>query len=628
MTGTNRASLRTALGALGVVYGDIGTSALYAFRECLSFGVSQHDEGILGILSLIIWTLILLGTIKYLTFVTRADNHGEGGILALLSLAFPESVREASKQKLAAVMIVIGVSGAALLYGDGVITPAISVLSATEGLIVAAPWLQPFTVPLTILILVGLFSFQRKGTESVAKLFGPIMLLWFLTLGITGVRQIVSSPEVLAAINPFYAVRFLAVHGFDTLVVLGGVFLVTTGAEALYADLGHFGRKPIALAWHWVVFPSLLLNYLGQGALVLRDPAARENPFFHMVPTWMLWPLIALATAAAVIASQALISGAFSLTMQSVQMGYTPFINIRHTSHEEHGQIYIPQINTLLAVGCIALVLVFRSSDALASAYGIAVTLTMIATTLLLYFAVRRVWKWSAVRATALCAPFLGIELAFLAANSTKIAEGGWMPLAIGGIVFVMMTTWKKGRHQLRRCFPETLSLREFVASTSSHGQHSAVPARVPGTAVFLAGQPRGTPGSLLHNLKHNKVLHERNVILTIRTDRIPYVSKLSRLEIHDLSHGFYRVVAHFGFMETPSLSEVIQCCALKNFIIEEEKTSFFLGREILVCTNKPGMARWHKSLYSAMNRLAQRPAEFFKLPVNRTVELGQRVEF
>jgi KUP system potassium uptake protein len=628
MSGTNRASLRSALGALGVVYGDIGTSVLYAFRECLSFGVSQHSEGILGILSLIIWTLILLGTVKYLTFVTRADNHGEGGILALLSLAFPESISEAAKSKLAAVMIVIGVAGAALLYGDGVITPAISVLSATEGLIVAAPWLEHFTVPLTILILVGLFSLQRKGTESVAKLFGPIMLVWFLVLAITGVREVVSSPEVLAAINPFYAIRFLAVHGWDTLIILGGVFLVTTGAEALYADLGHFGRKPIALAWYLVVFPALILNYLGQGALALRDPTTRENPFFHMVPGWLLWPLIALATVAAVIASQALISGAFSLTMQSVQMGYTPFINIRHTSHEEHGQIYIPQINTLLAVGCIALVLIFRNSDALASAYGIAVTLTMIATTVLLYFAVRRVWKWSALRATALCVPFLGIELAFLAANSTKIKEGGWMPLAIGGVVFLMMTTWKKGRHLLSKSFSETLSLREFVASTASDRRHSVNPVRVSGTAVFLAGQPRGTPGSLLHNLKHNKVLHERNVVLTIGTDRIPYVSKLCRVEITDLSHGFYRVVAHFGFMETPSLSEVIECCALKNFMIEEEKTSFFLGREILVCTNKPGMARWHKSLYSAMSRVAQRPAEFFKLPVNRTVELGQRVEF
>jgi KUP system potassium uptake protein len=453
MAETNRASFRSALGALGVVYGDIGTSVLYAFRECLSFGVSRTDESILGILSLIIWTLILLGTVKYLTFVTRADNQGEGGILALLSLAFPESVREAHKSRLAAVIIVIGVFGAALLYGDGVITPAISVLSATEGLIVAAPWLEPFTVPLTIAILVGLFSFQRKGTESVAKLFGPIMLVWFLTLGITGALQVLRSAEVLAAINPFYALRFLAVHGPHALIVLGGVFLVITSAEALYADLGHFGRKPIAVAWYWVVFPSLILNYLGQGALVLREPTARENPFFHMAPNWMLWPLIALATVAAVIASQALISGAFSLTMQSVQMDYTLFINIRHTSHEEHGQVYIPQINTLLAIGCIALVLGFRSSDGLASAYGIAVTLTMIATTLLLYFAAQRVWKWSSARATALCAPFLLVELGFLAANSAKIAEGGWLPLAIGCVVFLMMTTWKKGRHLVRKSF-------------------------------------------------------------------------------------------------------------------------------------------------------------------------------
>ncbi len=627
MTGTHRAPLRSALGALGVVYGDIGTSVLYAFRQCLSFDVSRHDEGILGILSLIIWTLILLGTVKYLTFVTRADNHGEGGILALLSLAFPESVRETHKSKLSTVMIVIGVSGAALLYGDGVITPAISVLSATEGLIVAAPWLEPFTVPLTLAILIGLFSFQRKGTESVAKLFGPIMLVWFLTLGITGALQVLRSTEVLAAVNPFYALRFLALHGADSLTVLGGVFLVTTGAEALYADLGHFGRKPIAVAWYGVVFPSLILNYLGQGALVLRDPTARENPFFHMVPSWMLWPLIALATAAAVIASQALISGAFSLTMQSVHMGYTPFINIRHTSHEEHGQVYIPQINTLLAVGCIALVLGFRSSDALASAYGIAVTLTMIATTLLLYFAAQRVWKWSAARAAALCVPFLLLELGFLAANSTKIAEGGWLPLAIGAVVFLMMTTWKKGRHLVRKSFPETLSLREFIASTAPHEGASAVPARVPGTAVFLAGQPQGTPVSLLHNLKHNKVLHERNIVLTILTDRIPYVSKLSRVEIKARSHGFYRVVAHFGFMETPTIREVIEGCALQDFIIEEQKTSFFLGREILVCTDKPGMALWHKFLYAAMSRHAQRPAEFFKLLANRTVELGQRIE-
>ena len=423
---TNGASVGSALGALGIVYGDIGTSVLYAFRECLHHGVGDQ-EGILGILSLIIWTLTLLVTVKYLTFVIRADNQGEGGILALLSLAFPESVNQAEKSKLTIAMIAIGVTGAALLYGDGVITPAISVLSATEGLSVAAPWLTPFTVPLTVVILVLLFVFQRKGTESVARLFGPVMLVWFLTLAITGILQIVRHPSVLAAINPLHAVHFLTSHGVESLVILGSVFLVATGAEALYADLGHFGRRPIALAWHWVVFPSLLLNYLGQGALALRDPSTHESPFFHMVPSWLLWPLIALATAATVIASQALISGAFSLTMQAVQMGYVPFLNIRHTSHEEHGQIYISQINTLLALGCIALVIGFKRSGALASAYGIAVTATMIATTLLFYFAARRVWKWSILRAGALCALLLAVEGAFLAANGAKVMQGAWL---------------------------------------------------------------------------------------------------------------------------------------------------------------------------------------------------------
>ena len=623
---TNGAPVGSALGALGIVYGDIGTSVLYAFRECLHHGVGDQ-EGILGILSLIIWTLTLLVTVKYLTFVMRADNQGEGGILALLSLAFPESVNEAEKSKLTIAMIAIGVTGAALLYGDGVITPAISVLSATEGLSVAAPWLAPFTVPLTVVILVLLFAFQRKGTESVARLFGPVMLVWFLTLAITGILQIVRHPSVLAAINPLHAVHFLTSHGVESLVILGSVFLVATGAEALYADLGHFGRRPIALAWHWVVFPSLLLNYLGQGALALRDPATHENPFFHMVPSWLLWPLIALATAATVIASQALISGAFSLTMQAVQMGYAPFINIRHTSHEERGQIYISQINTLLALGCIALVIGFKSSSALASAYGIAVTLTMIATTLLLYFAARRVWKWSVLRAGALCALLLAVEGAFLAANGAKVMHGGWFALAIGAAVFLLMTTWKKGRYLLRKNSLQMLSLRDLIVSTTALGRDCGLPARVPGTAVFLAGQPKGAPIALLHNLKHNRVLHERNIVLTIVTDRIPYVPKDSRIEIKDLSENFFRIIAHFGFMETPTISEIIECCAMKDFVIEEEKTSFFLGRETIICTRKPGMARWREHLFVAMSRHAQRPAEFFKLPFNRTIELGGRVE-
>ena len=620
------ASAGSALGALGIVYGDIGTSVLYAFRECLAHGI-EDQQGILGILSLIIWTLTLLVTVKYLTFVMRADNQGEGGILALLSLAFPESVTQGEKSKLSMVMIAIGVIGAALLYGDGVITPAISVLSATEGLSVAAPWLAPFTVPITVLILVILFSFQRKGTESVAKLFGPVMLVWFATLAITGIFQIVRHPSVLAAINPIHAARFLISHGSGSLIIMGSVFLVATGAEALYADLGHFGRKPIALAWHCVVFPSLLLNYLGQGALALRDPTTHESPLFHMVPSWLLWPLIALATAATVIASQALISGAFSLTMQAVQMGYVPFINIRHTSHEEHGQIYISQINTLLAVGCIALVIGFRSSTALAGAYGIAVTMTMVATTLLLFFAARREWKWSIPRAAALCALLLAVEGTFLAANAAKITHGGWLPLAFGAAVFLLMTTWKKGRYLLRKNSLQMLSLRDLIVSTTALGRESGLPARVPGTAMFLAAQPKGAPVPLLHNLKHNRVLHERNIVLTIITDRIPYVKKDSRIELKDLSQGFFRIIAHFGFMETPTISEIVQCCAMKNFVIEEQKTSFFLGRETIVSTRKPGMMGWREHLFIAMSHHAQRPAEFFKLPFNRTIELGGRIE-
>ena len=623
----NKAPLGSALGALGIVYGDIGTSVLYAFRECLEHGI-RDQEGILGILSLIIWTLTLLVTFKYVTFVIRADNQGEGGILALLSLAFPESVTGgAEKSKFAAGMIAIGVTGAALLYGDGVITPAISVLSATEGLSVAAPGLAPFTVPLTVVILVLLFAFQRKGTESVSKLFGPVMLVWFLTLAITGIVHIVRHPTVFEAINPLHAAYFVGSHGEASLAVLGSVFLVATGAEALYADLGHFGRKPIALAWYWIVFPSLVLNYLGQGALILREPGAHSSPFFHMVPSWLLWPLIALATAATVIASQALISGAYSLTMQAVQMGYVPFINIRHTSHEEHGQIYIPQVNTLLAIGCVALVVGFKSSNALASAYGIAVTLAMLATTLLLPFAARRLWKWSAMQIGALCIPLFALEATFFAANSTKVMHGAWLPLAIAGFLFLLMTTWKKGRNLLRKSTPQLLSLRDFVISTTALGRESGLPARVPGTAVFLSARAQGAPMSLLHNLKHNRVLHERNIVLTIATDRVPYVPGASRVEIKDLSQGFFRIIAHFGFMETPSIREIIDCCAKRNFVIEEQKTSFFLGLETIVCKGKAGMPRWREHLFAAMSRHAQKPAEFFKLPANRVIELGQQVE-
>ena len=617
--------LGSALGALGIVYGDIGTSVLYAFRECLAHS-GRHQEEILGILSLIIWTLTLLVTFKYLTFVMRADNQGEGGILALLSLAFPESVNEAPKSRLTIAMIGVGLIGAALLYGDGVITPAISVLSATEGLTVAAPWLAHFSVPLTVVILVLLFAFQRKGTESVVKAF------WTYHAGVVpyasnnrnhpncslSQRLCGDQSPPRPGVSNFTWDRIAHNSGqrFSSGYGCRGA-LRGPGALRPKADCSRVVR---------VVFPSLLLNYFGQGALVLRDPSTHESPFFHMVPSWSVWPLIALATAATVIASQALISGAFSLTMQAVQMGYVPFINIRHTSHEEHGQIYIPQINTLLAIGCIALVIGFRKSEALASAYGIAVTLTMLATTLLLYFAARRVWKWSRIRAGALCAIPLVVEGAFFTGNSLKVLHGGWLPLAIGAVVFLQMTTWKKGRYLLRKNSRQMLSLTDLIISTTALDE-SGLPCRVPGTAVFLSAQPKGAPASLLHNIRHNRVLHQRNIVLTIVTDRIPYVQKSARVEIKDLSHGFFRIIAHFGFMETPTIGEVIQSCALKDFVIEEHKTSFFLGRETIIPTGEPGMARWREHLFVAMSHHAQRPAEFFKLPVTRTIELGGQVE-
>ena len=523
-------------------------------------------------------------------------------------------------------MLLIGVSGASLLYGDGVITPAISVLSATEGLSVAAPWLTPFTVPLTVLILVALFVFQRKGTESVAKLFGPVMLVWFLTLATTGLLQIIHYPEVFAAINPWHAVRFLFTNSSSSLVILGSVFLVATGAEALYADLGHFGRKPIALAWHSIVFPALLLNYLGQGALVLRDPPTRENPFFHMVPGLLLWPLIGLATLATVIASQALISGAFSLTMQAVQMGYVPFINIRHTSHEEHGQIYIPQINTLLAIGCIALVVAFRSSDALASAYGIAVTMTMIATTLLLYFAARRCGTGAS----------FGLERSVFSPGAGRSVPGGQQHQDFSGRM-AALGDWRGGfpsyDHLENRPLPPAQERRADAFAQRPHRVDYRARARVRITRKSawygcVPGRPHARRSDVaLAQSQANRVLHERNIVLTIMTDRTPYVAKASRVTIHDLTEGFFRITAHFGFMETPTISEIIASCGINDFVIDEQKTSFFLGRETIICTGKPGMARWREHLFAAMSRHAQRPAEFFKLPVNRVIELGQNVE-
>ena len=614
----------TALTALGVVYGDIGTSPLYALKTCFSHesGVLATHDNVLGILSLIFWALILIVSVKYLVFVLRADNRGEGGILALMALAFPERKKETSPRT-KWVLIAFGLFGAALLYGDGLITPAISVLGAMEGLEVAAPAFKPYVVPLTIIVLIGLFCVQRVGTGSVGRVFGWVMLLWFVTLAVLGVLQIVHRPEVLKCVNPAYAWQFFAENGRPGFLLLGAVFLVLTGAEALYADMGHFGKKPIRAAWFGLVLPALFINYLGQGALVLNNPEAASNPFFRMAPEWALYPLVALATAAAVIASQALISGSFSLTMQAVQLGYMPRVAIEHTSSSARGQIYIPWVNWGLMLACIGLVLGFRSSDNLASAYGIAVVLTMIITTLLFYFTARRLWKWSLIPTAALCAVFLAAELCFLGANLTKIAHGGWFPLTIGAIGFTIMATWKTGRSRLRqRLMNSLLPIEDFLKDVAESKPH-----RVNGTAIFLAGNPDGTPAALTHNFKHNKIIHKRVILLTILTEEIPYVEMERRITVADLGEGFFRVIGRYGFMEEPDAQEILKLCKPLGLNFREMETTFFLSRETIIASERRGLARWRKRLFALLSRNAQPANAYFRLPPNRVVELGLQVE-
>jgi KUP system potassium uptake protein len=615
-----------SLVALGVVFGDIGTSPLYAFKECLRQGTTPAD--IYGTVSLIIWSLIVLVSIKYVGIVLQADNNGEGGILALLALAFPEAARKEGMNA-ATIMTALGVFGAALLYGDGVITPAISVLSAVEGLEAASPLLDRMVVPVTICILVALFSIQRFGTAAVGGTFGKIMFLWFLLLGATGLVHVWRQPAILAALNPAVGLRYLFAHGLKSTVVLGSVFLAVTGGEALYADMGHFGRAPIRLSWNFFVFPSLALNYLGQGALVLSRPSAAANPFFQLAPHWALWGLVILATAATVIASQALISGAYSLTMQAIQMGYLPRIQVKHTSDEESGQIYIPRVNILLAIVCIVLVVAFRSSSALASAYGVAVTLTMLTTTGLFFWVASRVWRWNIVIAVVVCAVFGGVEASFFSSNILKVAHGGWLPIAIGSIVFYGMTTWKVGREQIRKRLQSTMQFDQFVASIELSGllADELSPHRVRGTAVFLASSPVGTPIALLNNLKHNRVIHERNILLTFLTERVPYWVEKPRLEITAISERFFRVIAHFGFMEIPSIDKVAEAARAQNLELRPEKTTFFLGRETLVPSKAKGLSRLRRALFRFMSRNAENAADFFQLPSNRTVEIGFPVE-
>jgi KUP system potassium uptake protein len=620
-------SLSLTLGALGVVYGDIGTSVLYAFKECLHHGISTNAE-IIGVLSLIVWTLLILVGLKYLRHIMRADNQGEGGILALLSLAFPRGNKGTGAA--AAGMVAVGIAGAALLYGDGAITPAISVLSAVEGLVIATEKLKPFVIPLTLGILAGLFAVQSKGTGAIGKFFGPVMLLWFSLMGILGIVHIADNLSVLKALNPLEGFEFLIHHGSRALVIMGSVFLVVTGGEALYADMGHFGREPIARGWTFLVCPALVLNYLGQGALVLTDPSARENPFFHMAPSWGLYPLIALATAATIIASQALISGAFSLTMQGIQMGYVPRMEIFHTSKEEHGQIYIPKLNIMLAIGCAGLVIGFQSSTALASAYGIAVTLTMLATTALFYFASQRLWGWSRVKAGAFCLLFGSLEAVFFASNSLKILHGGWFPLVAGAMIFVVMTTWKDGRHLLQSRIAPIMPLDDFIVSIGLAGalDEQNKLHRSQGTAVFLASNSEGTPNALVKNIKHNQVVHTRNIILTILTDKgRAHVPFEECVQVEDCTEGFYRVIARFGFIETPHINEVIRAASQAGLVIQPERTTFFVGKERIIATDKPGMALWREHLFVFLSKHSENAADFFQLPPDRVYEVSQVVE-
>jgi KUP system potassium uptake protein len=615
--------LALVLGALGVVYGDIGTSPLYALRECFQSGqgVIPSPENVMGIISLIFWSITLIVSVKYLGILTRADNRGEGGILALLSLAVGE--RKSQTSLWARNLTRLGVFGAALLYGDGIITPAVSVLGAVEGLSVATPVFDSWVLPISSVVLLALFSVQRFGTGRVGGLFGSVMLVWFAVLAILGLRGIWHAPQILQAVSPHYAVEFLVAYKYRAFVVLGSVFLVVTGAEALYADMGHFGAPPIRRAWFFIVFPGLLLNYLGEGALLLTDPDAARNPFFLLAPQWAILPLVGLATIAAVIASQALISGAYSLTMQAVQMGYLPRLQILHTSHSERGQVYMPQVNSFLMVACLGLVLSFQSSSRLAGAYGIAVSLTMLCTTILFYGGARRLWHWSAARAGLVCAIFFTVELTFAAANGLKLLQGGWFPLVVGITIFALMTTWYTGRATLRTKLADGyLPLEMFLKEMGSSRMH-----RVPGTAVFMSGNPTGTPLALLHNLRHNQVLHQRVVILTILSEDMPYVGDHDRLTVDQMRADLFRVIGRYGFMEQPDIPSLLEKCGARGLELKPIQTTFFLSRETIIPKTGRGMAVWRRKLFAAMSRNAQPATAFYQLPPNRVVELGMQVE-
>jgi len=612
-----------AMAALGVVYGDIGTSPLYAMREAFhgQHGIAVTPGNVFGVLSLIFWSLMLIVTVKYHVVIIRADNKGEGGVLALMALVQGKRIAQGLSPR--RIMIVLGIFGAALLYADGALTPAISVLSAVEGLEVAAPALARWVIPITLVILIGLFLLQKRGTAQIGALFGPVMLLWFLTLALLGLSHIMQHPAILAAASPQHAVRFLSEDPGRGFLVLGAVFLVVTGGEALYADLGHFGHTAIQIAWFTVPLPSLVLNYFGQGALLLARPEAAVNPFYLLAPPWALYPLIALATAAAIIASQAVISGAFSLTRQAVQLGYMPRVEIEHTSSREIGQIYVPAVNWALMILTCFFVLGFRSSSNLAGAYGVALATLMALTTVMFYVMSREVWGWSFVKAASVCGAFLIVDLTFLGANALKIWNGGWVPLAIALGLYFMMSTWKRGREILaKRMMEKTVPLKLLLADLAAEP-----PIRVPGTAVFMYGSADGTPPALVLNLTHNKVLHEKIVFLTIITEDVPHVSPDQRVTVKRSGKGFHAVVARYGFMQDPDIDEVLAACKEQKLDIPIEGTTFFLGRETLIASDRPGMAIWRERLFAFMSRNALRATAFFKIPPNQVFEVGAHIE-
>jgi len=605
------------LASLGIVYGDIGTSPLYAMRECFygQHAVAPTHANVLGVLSLILWSLILIISVKYLILILRADNRGEGGILALATLV--HDVLRRGK-----LFFLLGLFGAALLYADGMITPAISVLSAVEGLHIATPLFDPYVLPIAVVILIGLFLFQSRGTTDVGTVFGPITMLWFIAISLLGLLQIIRAPEVLSAINPMHGFEFFMINGSSGFVVLGAVFLVVTGGEALYADIGHFGTTPIRLTWFVVVLPALTLNYFGQGALLLVEPEAVLNPFYRMAPSWALYPMVVLATAAAVIASQAIISGAFSLTMQAIQLGYSPRVKVIYTSARIIGQIYVPVVNWGLMIACIALVLGFRTSSNLAAAYGVAITTTMLITTILFYVVARRRWRWPAATALPIAAFFVTIDLAFFGANMLKVAHGGWFPLLVSAAILFLMLTWRKGRRLLRGRLSEIcIPLDAFLPDLKNIR-------RVPGMAVYMSGNRSGTPLALLHNLKHNKVLHEQVVLLTVRTEEVPYLANAKdRVALQNLDKGFWRAQIHFGFMEKPDVPGALDNIKQTGLHFDPMRTTYFIGRETILATRKQGLSSWRGSVFAWMTRNAGDVSSYFCLPPNGVVELGARVE-